>query len=107
MNVTLKIRSSLIYYFIFLILVGLNSCFKDEDSIIVVPQWQPGDPQLYMMEYNVYNSQEYFHFDNGSVYGVDMTTWDLGFACSDTAFHIIINPATRALAADIGNNFFP
>ncbi|NOZ46880.1 MAG: hypothetical protein GXO79_08865 [Chlorobi bacterium] len=84
----------------------LYSCFVDNDEIMTLPPRQPGDPQIFLLENSVYSYQSYFNLETNEVTASnEKTSWDLAFECSDTANHILINPATKARLIKLNKTF--
>jgi hypothetical protein len=100
----LKPSLSTSFYCIFVLL--LSSCLKDEDKIITLTPRLPGDPELYLMQSSIYNSQVYFDLvTNETVATNNKLDWDLGFEASDTGWHIILNASLRMRVAGLTIDF--
>ena len=88
-----------IYILILGILVFFTSCFKEDEK--VTPH-DPGDLETVSIGMTqTYKYQVYFDFSSGTIISQNTKSdYDLGFACADTGWHIILNTASFMLAAN-------
>lgn len=93
-----------------LILAGFtavfSSCFQEEELRTLPPT--SGDLEVGIAEMtDDYRYQVYYDLaTNTAAKSVLNTSWDLGFACSDTTWHIILNNAKAMLAGNSGKKNF-
>ncbi|NOZ45203.1 MAG: hypothetical protein GXO79_00320 [Chlorobi bacterium] len=84
----------------------LTSCFIDDDEVLKLPPRQPGAPQLQLLETSIYETQTYYNLEtNQTVASNNKIIWDLGFECSDTGWHVILNASKRMTVAGIEIDF--
>ena len=91
-------RSGKILLLIFVSL-ALNSCFKKDKMIPMHPR---GNIDTIEMT-PTYINQVYYNLDSGRVVSSDLkTSIDLGFECSSTGWHILLNTSDFMKVADMG-----
>jgi hypothetical protein len=83
----------------------LVSCFKEDDPI---PPHDPGDVKTESIELmNDYRYQVYYDMNSEQVVSTNLKKeWDLGFECSDTGWHILLNTASFMVASGTGTDDF-
>jgi hypothetical protein len=89
------------FFLLMLFILALQSCFKEDE--IVIPHARGGvlTDTIPMTENYLY--QNYFSLDSGKVVSVNVKTiYDLGFECSNTGWHVILNSSDFMKAADLG-----
>lgn len=83
-----------------LIVLFLSSCFKEEEAIYLPPTSGVTQVGQVAMGEN-YSNQIFFDLtSNLAVKTHEFDDWDLGFSCSDTSWHIILNNA-KTMAAGV------
>ncbi len=93
--------------FIILVFVVLFffSCFKEEE-IIELPQTSV-ELQVGKITKSMYNNQIFYDLESNSIIKSNANTeWDLGFACADTTWHIVLNNANTMFAGNSQNTNF-
>jgi len=98
-----QIKQTILYILIFFV---ITSCFKEE-NIIILPPTQ-GDLQTGQAAISEnYKNQVYYSLKTNSVTRTNVITdWDLGFSCSDTSWHIVLNNAKTMLAGNSNKKVF-
>lgn len=83
-------------------LIFLTSCFEKEEKLYLEPT--AGDLELGIAEMtSSYTNQIYYNLaENTTVKTNIFANWDIGFACSDTSWNIVLNNAKNMLG---GNSF--
>lgn len=86
--------------------VIFSSCFQEEELRTLPPT--NGDLEVGVAEMtDDYRYQVYYdQVTNTAAKSVLTTSWDLGFACSDTTWHIVLNNAKAMLAGNSGKKNF-
>jgi hypothetical protein len=93
-------RTAILSFLLF-IAVFLQSCFKEEEMVTPHPMGELQTATIPMTE--TYLNQVYFSLDSGKIVStIVKTTYDLGFECSKTGWHIILNTSNFMKAADLG-----
>ena len=73
-----------------LILVTIQSCFKEDKAIPYHPRGDVKTDTIGMTDTYLY--QVFFSLDSGEVIKtVVKTTYDLGFECSTSGWHVLLN----------------
>lgn len=82
----------------------LVSCFKEEETMELPPL--KGNIGVAAMT-ETYKYQIYYHLETNSAVKTNRNTdWDLGFACADTTWHIVLNNARMMLAGNSETTIF-
>ena len=78
-----------------------HSCFKEDEMIAPHPRGDVQTDTIAMTE--TYKFQLYFSLDSGRVAGWNIkTASDLGFECTPSGWHILLNSSIFMKAADLG-----
>ncbi len=86
---------------LFLITLTFHSCFKKDEMIAPYPRGNVSIDTIQMTK--TYLNQVYFRLDSGEVVSSDIkTSFDLGFECSPTGWHILLNTSDFMKVADLG-----
>ncbi|MEI7499461.1 MAG: HmuY family protein [Bacteroidota bacterium] len=84
-----------------LVCLVLQSCFKKDEMIAPHPRGDVKTDTIAMTEN--YLNQVYFSLDSEKVMSVNVKTlFDLGFECSRTGWHVILNTGDFMKAGDLG-----
>ncbi|HRY33909.1 MAG TPA: HmuY family protein [Bacteroidales bacterium] len=84
----------------------LQSCFKEDERVPGHPAGDLRTDTLGMTQYYVY--QLYYDLGSGQVMASNAKeSWDLGFDCSSTGYHLILNTANFMKVSDAGPLSFP
>ena len=79
----------------------VQSCFKEDEMVTPHPRGQMKSDTIAMTEN--YLNQVYYSFDSArAVRSVVKTTYDLGFECSNSGWHIILNTSDFMKVVDLG-----
>lgn len=81
--------------------VLVQSCFKEDEMVVPQPRGDVKTDTIPMTENYLY--QVYFSLDSGRIVSSNVkTTYDLGFECSRTGWHVILNTSNFMKVADLG-----
>jgi hypothetical protein len=86
---------------LFLMTLVLHSCFKEDEMVAPHPRGEVKTDTIPMTENYLY--QVYFSLDSGKTVKTNVkTSFDLGFECSRSGWHVILNTSDFMKAADLG-----
>ena len=86
---------------VLIISLVFQSCFKKDEMVSPHPRGDMKTDTIAMTEN--YLNQVYFSLDSGKTVRTNVkTTTDLGFECSKTGWHVILNTSDFMKAADLG-----
>jgi hypothetical protein len=91
--------------FLLSVSIALQSCFKKDEMVTPHPRGGVKTDTIAMTENYLY--QVYFSLDSGKAVSTNVkTTFDLGFECSQSGWHIILNTSDFMKVADLGEVAF-
>jgi hypothetical protein len=84
-----------------MVALTVQSCFKEDDMVVPHPKHDVKTDTIPMTEN--YLNQVYFSLDSGRTVSIKVkTTFDLGFECTRTGWHVILNTSNFMKVADLG-----
>ncbi|MFZ4520368.1 MAG: HmuY family protein [Bacteroidales bacterium] len=85
--------------------ISLQSCFKEDDQVTPHPVGDLQTDTIPMTD--TYLNQVYFSLDSGRIVSSNIkTTFDLGFECRKSGWHIILNTSNFMKVVDLGEVTF-
>lgn len=86
---------------LFLLLTGLTSCFKEDDQVVPHPRGDVITDTIPLTDN--YRYQVWYSLDSAKAVQSNLKSgYDLGFECSASGWHILLNTANFMKAADLG-----
>jgi len=93
-------RAGTVFLFL-LVTLALQSCFKQDEMVAPHPRGDVKTDTIPMTENYIY--QVYYSLDSGTKVSSNVKTiFDLGFECSTTGWHVILNTSNFMKVVDLG-----
>ncbi|MDP1622289.1 MAG: HmuY family protein [Bacteroidales bacterium] len=90
---------------LFIMMLLFQSCFKEDEMVSPHPRGDVKTDTIPMMDNYLY--QVYFNLDSAKIVRSNVkTSFDLGFECRSTGWHIILNSSNFMKVADLGQVTF-